>query len=344
MFSTKGLPKIELHAHLNGSLSCKTIEKLLKYHKQQWPEEPMPEGSETWLAQGLQGSLDDPFRAFGLIHRITDNTWAASEATRDVIEEFMEDGVVYLELRTTPRHVDGRMSKIEYLSTVLSQMKACSLQFPNITVKLLVSVDRRNIHFFDEHLQLMLKLKQEFGNLIAGLDISGDPRVEDITSLLPKFRNIRDNVKMAIHLAEVPNEKEVEQLLNFGPHRIGHGTCIHPNLGGTENLWSLLKSSGIPVEVCLTSNLIGGNVPSLKEHHINHFDKNQVPFIICTDDKGVFNCCLSGEYDLAAKEFAWGPKKLFQVAFNAIQHCFASDEEKAALSKLFLQWKEKNLG
>ena len=60
------------------------MEKLLKYHKSQWPGEQMPEGSETWLAKGLQGTLDDPFRAFGLIHRITDNTWAVAQATRDV--------------------------------------------------------------------------------------------------------------------------------------------------------------------------------------------------------------------------------------------------------------------
>ena len=44
---------------------------------------------------------------FSLVHAITDNPWAVSEATRDVIRDFAADGVVYLELRTTPRQVPG---------------------------------------------------------------------------------------------------------------------------------------------------------------------------------------------------------------------------------------------
>jgi hypothetical protein len=44
---------------------------------------------------------------FSLVHAITDNPWAVGEATRDVIRDFAADGVVYLELRTTPRQVPG---------------------------------------------------------------------------------------------------------------------------------------------------------------------------------------------------------------------------------------------
>ena len=57
----------------------------------------------SWFPLGKKGSFDDPFEMFALVHRITDNPWAVGEATRDVIREFAEDGVVYLELRTTPR-------------------------------------------------------------------------------------------------------------------------------------------------------------------------------------------------------------------------------------------------
>ena len=33
---------------------------------------------------------------------------------------------------------------------------------------------------------------------------------------------------------------------SLGP---GHGTCIHPNLGGSEDLWSILQETQTPVEV-----------------------------------------------------------------------------------------------
>ena len=64
----------------------------------------MPVGSDTLIEAGKKGTFDDPFRMFSLVHRITDNTWAVGEAMKDVIEEFAEDGVKYLEIRTTPRY------------------------------------------------------------------------------------------------------------------------------------------------------------------------------------------------------------------------------------------------
>ena len=33
---------------------------------------------------------------------------------------------------------------------------------------------------------------------------------------------------------------------SLGP---GHGTCIHPNLGGSEDLWTMLQETRTPVEV-----------------------------------------------------------------------------------------------
>ena len=70
---------------------------------------------------------------------------------------------------------------------------------------------------------------------------------------------------------------------SFFKHRNIYYCWRHFWTGGTENLWKLLKSSGIPVEVCLSSNLIGGNVPSLKEHHINHFDISHVSTSLLVD-------------------------------------------------------------
>lgn len=36
-------------------------------------------------------------------------------------------------------------------------------------------------------------------------------------------------------------------MLQFKPDRIGHGTCIHPNFGGTKQTWEALCTLKIPV-------------------------------------------------------------------------------------------------
>merc|ERR1712126_315044 len=56
----RALPKVELHAHLNGSLSPATMKELLKLHRTRWPDEKMPEDSDTLIKSGDKGTFDDP--------------------------------------------------------------------------------------------------------------------------------------------------------------------------------------------------------------------------------------------------------------------------------------------
>lgn len=50
---------------------------------------------------------------------MTDNPEAVYLATCEVIKDFHDDNVILLELRTTPRSVDGKMTKDEYVHAVI---------------------------------------------------------------------------------------------------------------------------------------------------------------------------------------------------------------------------------
>uniref|UniRef100_A0A182S708 Adenosine deaminase domain-containing protein n=1 Tax=Anopheles maculatus TaxID=74869 RepID=A0A182S708_9DIPT len=105
----RALPKIELHAHLNGSLSNSTLSELreLKYGKE------LPSGTDDCFYKILQGeslTLEECFKKFQYAHDLTDRPDALERATQRVIEDFAKDGVIYLELRTTPK-CTAQMSK-----------------------------------------------------------------------------------------------------------------------------------------------------------------------------------------------------------------------------------------
>jgi adenosine deaminase len=36
-------------------------------------------------------------------------------------------------------------------------------------------------------------------------------------------------------------------IVEFAPNRLGHVTCLHPELGGTQEQWDALIASKIPV-------------------------------------------------------------------------------------------------
>lgn len=62
------------------------------------------------------------FVKFRYAHELTDTAEAISLATEQVIQEFSDDNVVYLELRTTPR-ATASMTKIEYLNSVIESIR-----------------------------------------------------------------------------------------------------------------------------------------------------------------------------------------------------------------------------
>lgn len=57
------------------------------------------------------------FEVFEVIHQLVDTHQALNIATQDVISEFAADNVQYLELRTTPRQLEGSLR--DYMETVI---------------------------------------------------------------------------------------------------------------------------------------------------------------------------------------------------------------------------------
>ena len=104
-------------------------------------------------------------------------------------------------------------------------------------------------------------MKARHSEVVVGLDLSGDARVNHLADFLPVLKSGKDRgLFVTVHLAEVPNVEEISAFFaaDFRPDRIGHGSCIHPDFGGDEGLWkTFLKfAPPIPVEICLTSNLV----------------------------------------------------------------------------------------
>jgi len=159
-------------------------------------------------------------------------------------------------------------------------------------------------------------------------------------SILPQLRKAREmNVPLAIHLAEISNHEETMEFLKFKPDRIGHGTCIHPSLGGHIDLWEQLKKDPVPVEVCISSNVTCQTVTTAKDHQTKLLYEAGIPIVICTDDKGVFLCSLSGEYKLAAESFGWSREIMWNISFKAIDASFSTRSEKEELKLSWKKWK-----
>lgn len=115
------LPKVELHAHLNGSIRDSTIRELAE--KQGLSPEQL-----HFLSKSGTRSLPEGFKLFAVIHTITTSHAVITRITREVIEDCAADNIVHLELRTTPKaRPEHDMTKASYCQAVLAGVEEYKL-------------------------------------------------------------------------------------------------------------------------------------------------------------------------------------------------------------------------
>ncbi|RYR11909.1 hypothetical protein Ahy_B04g069418 isoform A [Arachis hypogaea] len=290
------MPKVELHAHLNGSIRDSTLLELTKA-----------------LGEKDNRSVKEVFQLFDLIRILTTDHAIVTRITREVIEDFASENVVYLELRTTPKRNEAiGMTKGSYIEAVLEGLRSVTsvdvnfiphhkedsrtLFSPNngssrkrIYVRLLLSIDRRET---TEAAMETVKLALERSSLESSESTS--PEIH-LNTYLPALKFARNQgLYVSLHCGEIPNPKEIHQMLDFKPERIGHAICFE------KEHWEILKSSKIPVEICLTSNIRTLTVRSIHVHH-----------------------------------FGLGKRELFELSRNAVELIFAERQVQEDLTKYF---------
>lgn len=80
-------------------------------------------------------------------------------------------------------------------------------------------------------------------------------------------------------MGEVERDAECEALMEIGMDRIGHGTFL------PDSVYKTILRKKIPVEICLTSNLLCGTVSEASDHHFLKYRKDGIPCVLCVSFK-----------------------------------------------------------
>lgn len=329
------LPKVELHAHLNGSLSQSTMLELKRYLADSGTADKTNAFfDEFQIGAGDTRNLSDCFQVFSIAHSLTSNPETLAMATKLTLQEFQDDGCCYIELRSTPKDTT-HMNKRQYIDTIVQAMQKSSVHL-TILSRLIISINRSSpLEEAEEITDIAIEYYKKYPDVVVGIEISGNPMVGRFQDFVPALSRARkEGLKITLHCGEVFNPQEVLEMLQFKPDRIGHGVCIHPRYGGTDETWKILCDTKLPVEVCLTSNVNTKSTPDYNSHHFKELYDAEIPIIICTDDKGVFATSLSQEYRLCAETFNLTQSQLTRIALNACQYVFAERTRKTLNDKL----------
>lgn len=166
----RALPKVELHAHIHGSIRPSTLAQVLQDEAQRNGTQP--------LQLPRNRSLEECFEMFGLIHQVVVSRRVLRRIVIEAVEDFAAENVKYLELRSTPRDLpqDGA-TRADYVDEVVSALDECRARKDlDIEVRLLLSINRnQSLLLAEDTVDMALERKNKQNcPFIVGIDLSGN--------------------------------------------------------------------------------------------------------------------------------------------------------------------------
>jgi adenosine deaminase len=141
-------------------------------------------------------------------------------------------------------------------------------------------------------------------------------------------------LRITIHAGEWGGAGQVRRALAVEPERIAHG----PGTIDDPDLCAELRSRGVTLDLCPTSNWQAGIVPSVAAHPLARLHRAGVPVTLNTDDTTVSDITLSEEYVNAIEQIGLTLPELWAIDRRALDVAFADEATLAPLRATFDAW------
>lgn len=314
------LPKIELHLHLDCSLSYQVVQRIN-------PSISLEEYQHSFIAPPKCSDLVDYLSRAVKGFELMQTKEQLQLVTLDLMEQLKADHVIYAEIRFAPlQHTQQGLTPEEIVQTVNDAVSEGIAQ-TGVECRAILCTLR---HYTEEQSMETVKLVQKFQDTnIVGFDIAGDEAGYPIKNHIKAFEFAKANgLNVTAHAGEAKGPESVwETLDHFHPRRIGHGTRSAED----ENLLHFLKNKNIHLEVCPTSNILTKVFDKIENHSINKIFDCGVSMSVNTDARTVTPVTLSSEYNLVQKTFNWNKGHFLKCNLEAIHHAFIPEELKEKL-------------
>lgn len=314
---------IELHMHLDGSLSIDNCKKLAKLQNINITEEEIR--NKMVVSKGCH-DLNEFLTKFELPISLLQTSEAIKTAVMNLQEELLEQGIIYVEIRFAPGlHTRNELSQEDVIKAAIEGINSSKLRSNLI----LCCMRGNNNH--DENMETVRLAKKYLGNGVCALDLAGAEGLYPTKDYEDIFKYANElGVPFTIHAGEADGPSSVYDAIRFGAKRIGHGVRSIED----PNLVQLIKDKGITLEICPTSNICTSVYEKISDIPITRFIDNGVNITINTDDPSICNTTLKNELNLVSEIFNLSDKDIKRLQLNAINASFASDEIKNEIKEL----------
>jgi len=308
---------IDLHCHLDGSLSVRDVLTLSNM-----TGETLPTTEERVLFSLLTfdkvGTLNEYLTKFDLPIRLLRSGECMEYAVRSVAERLASCGCTYAELRFAPAlHMMGGATMREIVQGAIKGRKGAAIPINLILCAIRGREEKENVSVIEI-------AAEEKGKGVVGVDLAGAEALYPTENYKSVFDlAYRSGLNITIHAGEASGADSVRAALDFGARRIGHGVAAIRD----DRLIDRIIRDDIALEVCPTSNVQTGAVPSLTANPLPKFLEKGVSCVICSDNMTVSNTDVRQEYEKVKQAFPSQRAAIDRAVEIAGEYAFGSVNE-----------------
>lgn len=318
------LPKFLSHEHLDCSPRPETVIELAsqigfdKFTQMPFPKHVIkdwsrPDSNRRQLALDYQHSISmsarqslaNYLRPIGCqLLPVMQTAKNLYRITKERIEDAIADGIVCMNLRFAPQlHIWEALSLNAAVEAVIGAVEEA-----DIPVTLTLCCLR---HEPEEMFRKVADTAIRYKHYVRKFDLAGDEKAYPgvRTRWLKQAMRVADNgIFPTIHIAETNSltREDIRRLKLVGVEEIDHGF--------RDDLYT-----GFTRTICITSNIITGQVPSFACHNADELYRDGVPMTLCTDGTLMTMTDLTNEYMGCQHYFGWGLEHFYRVNMTALR-------------------------
>ena len=286
-----------LHDHLDGGLRPSTARDLAK----QIDYKPIIEIDNVadFFDRSSSTSLENYLEAFthsiALMQTFSNLEQIAYEAAIDM----HKNNINFYESRYAPFYsVNDILSPKDVINAINSGFKQAENECGIVSGLILCGMRHD-----PDNVKAVAEIAIEYKKLIIGFDIAG-PELNYLPSLYKdSFLKVKnEGINITIHAGEGDGVNSIQEALDNGAKRIGHGVRIIEDINDDNELGhtaDYVLQNNIPLEICITSNLHTNMYKSPQDHPVSRLHNLGFNISLNTDNRLMSNTSIDNELKIA---------------------------------------------
>jgi adenosine deaminase len=318
-------PKAELHVHLDGCLRPQTMLELARAQGIHLPADT-PEALARALSVKHAKNLEEYLTRYTITLSVMQTAAALERVAYEFVQDVAAEHVRYVEARYSPLLHRPALTLAQAIEAALRGFRRAEMETGTKVGVIVCGIRTMPPAMSLELARVAADYRAEG---VVAFDLAGAERGHPAADHREAFAfSAQHALACTCHAGEGDGPDSIRQALHVcGAQRIGHGT----RLGEDPSLLDEVVAHGIPLEMCLTSNVHTHVVESVASHPFRRYLEQGVRVTLNTDGRLMDGITLTDEYYAAHAALGITPEQLARVVLHACEAAFLPEPEKIAL-------------